>query len=70
MTILTARDIAERYRCSLVTARRYIRQMRHMENPLTVYEEDLIDWERSRIVPQQRGRAVRVDTPMVVSRTR
>ena len=47
--ILTARDVAERYKCSLQCARNYIRRMRHMEKPLTVYESDLLAWEQSRM---------------------
>ena len=44
------REIAERYDCSLCTARRYIRQMRHMEDPLRVFESDLKAWEVKRTV--------------------
>lgn len=49
-TILTVKDIAKRYKCSLQSARNYIRKMKHMESPLTVYESDLEAWEKSRVV--------------------
>ena len=48
--LYSAGDIAERYGCSLCTARRYIRKMRHMENPLMVAESDLREWENRRTV--------------------
>ena len=48
--LYSAADIAERYGCSQCTARRYIRQMRHMENPLMVTENDLREWENRRTV--------------------
>ena len=48
-TILTVKDIAQRYKCSLQCARNYIRKMPHMESPLTVYESDLQAWEESRM---------------------
>ena len=47
--IMTARDVAERYKCSLQCARNYMRKMTHMEKPLTVYESDLVEWEQSRM---------------------
>ena len=48
--LYSAEDLAERYGCSQVTARRYIRQMRHMENPLRATEQAVADWERGRTV--------------------
>ena len=48
--LYSPQDIAERYACSLCTARRYIRQMRHMEDPLRVFESDLKAWETKRTV--------------------
>ena len=66
--ILTSGDIAIRYSCSLQCARNYMRKMVHMENPLTVYEKDLIAWEQSRmIVP---AKSILNDKPMIVSRHR
>lgn len=45
-----AEELAERYGCSDVTARRYLRQMRHMENPLRATESAVRAWEASRAV--------------------
>lgn len=67
-TIMTARDVAERYKCSMQCARNYIRKMAHMENPLTVYESDLLAWEQSRmIVP---AGAKQVSKKLIVPRKR
>lgn len=46
--LLTAKEVTERYRCSPDTARRYIRQMVHMERPLMVTEKAVSEWEQSR----------------------
>ena len=49
--ILTVKHIAERYSCSAQCARNYIRRIDgHLENPLGVYESDLMRWEESRRV--------------------
>ena len=48
--LYSAEELAERYKCSQCTARRYMRQMRHMENPLRVFETDLREWEVKRTV--------------------
>jgi len=58
--LYNAEDIAERYACSQITARRYIRQMRHMENPLRVMENDLRAWEAKRMVESAEVIAQRV----------
>lgn len=47
--ILKASDIAQRYRVSPCTARKYMRLMDHMENPLSVYESSLLQWEYTRM---------------------
>ena len=48
--LVTVKDIAERYGCSLPTARKYIRQMiPHMESPLTATEIAFREWEERRI---------------------
>lgn len=62
-TIMTARDVAKRYKCSLQCARNYIRRMTHMEKPLTVYESDLLAWEQSRM--ECPGGRVRLVAPKV-----
>ena len=36
--LITVKDIRERYGCSGPTARKYLRQMFHYENPLTAPE--------------------------------
>ena len=46
--LITVKDICNRYSCSLPTARKYIRQMFHYENPLTVPAWAFAEWERSR----------------------
>ena len=43
-------DIAQRYGVSVRTARRYMREMRHTENPLTVTDEAIRDWDMFRTV--------------------
>ncbi len=49
--LLFPADIAERYRCSLPTARAYMRRMsRHQEHPLAVTEADVIEWDLSRTI--------------------
>ena len=51
-TIWTVKKVQERYNCkSPKTAIKYIRAIEgHLENPLGVYESDLIAWEESRRV--------------------
>lgn len=46
--LLTVKEMAERYRCSEKTARRYMRSMEHMEKPLRVTENAVESWEYSR----------------------
>lgn len=48
--LLTVEDIAERYKCSVQTARKYMRQMYHMEKPLMVTETAVAAWEREKTV--------------------
>lgn len=45
---MTVGEIAERYQCSTKTARRYMRQMEHMEKPLRVTESAVALWEMER----------------------
>ena len=50
-TLVTVRDVSERYKCSLPTARKYIRQCNpHMEKPLSTTEWAFREWETSRTV--------------------
>ena len=46
--MVTVRDMAERYGCSLKTARRYLRQMFHYEEPLAAPMWAFEEWEHSR----------------------
>lgn len=45
---LKTRDIQQRYSCSPGTARKYMRQMEHSENPLMVTEAAADAWDRDR----------------------
>ena len=47
--LLFVPDIMERYHCSAPTARARMRQMKHMEKPLAVYESELLRWEFERM---------------------
>ena len=75
--ILTVKHIADRYSCSAQCARNYIRRIDgHMENPLGVYESDLMAWERSRQVGSSKSlitstaRLGELPMRMVIPRTR
>ena len=46
--LLKVSDISERYGCTAKTARKYLRQMLHYENPLTAPAWALTEWEQSR----------------------
>ena len=46
--LVTVKDMQERYGCSLPTARKYLRQMFHYENPLTAPRWAFDEWEQSR----------------------
>ena len=46
--LITVKDISERYGCTGKTARKYLRQMFHYENPLTAPAWSLAEWEASR----------------------
>lgn len=46
--LITVNDMKARYGCSNPTARKYLRQMFHYENPLTAPEWALNEWERNR----------------------
>jgi len=43
-------DIRKRYGCAESTARKYMRQMRHTEKPLTVTESAIKEWDDERTV--------------------
>ena len=46
--LVTVKDMCERYGCSLPTARKYLRQMFHYENPLAAPRWAFDEWEESR----------------------
>ena len=46
--LVTVKDMRERYGCSLPTARKYLRQMFHYENPLAAPVWAFNEWEESR----------------------
>ena len=46
--LVTASDISERYGCTAKTARKYLRQMFHYENPLAAPQWAFDEWEQSR----------------------
>jgi hypothetical protein len=46
--LVTARDVSERYGCTAKTARKYLRQMFHYENPLAAPQWAFDEWEQSR----------------------
>ena len=46
--LLKVSDISERYGCTAKTARKYLRQTFHYENPLTAPAWALAEWEQSR----------------------
>jgi hypothetical protein len=59
--LVTVKDMSERYGCSLKTARRYLRQMFHYENPLAAPMWAFVEWERSRErMPASKARVVEI----------
>lgn len=48
--ILKPADVAKRYGVSIRTARRYMRDMPHMEDPLMVTERAISNWELTKTV--------------------
>jgi hypothetical protein len=46
--LVTVKDMQERYGCSLPTARKYLRQMFHYEDPLAAPRWAFDEWEASR----------------------
>ena len=46
--LVTVKDMQQRYGCSLPTARKYLRQMFHYENPLTAPRWAFDEWEQNR----------------------
>ena len=46
--LVTVKDMQNRYGCSLPTARKYLRQMFHYENPLAAPQWAFDEWEQNR----------------------
>ena len=46
--LVTVKDVQERYGCSLPTARKYLRQMFHYEDPLAAPRWAFDEWEQNR----------------------
>ena len=55
--LITVQAMAERYGCSLPTARKYIREcVPHLEKPLVTFPWALREWEESRaVIPAERS---------------
>jgi hypothetical protein len=51
--LLSVQDICARYQCKPATARKYMRDMAHMESPLMVTERAVADWERRKTLPPE-----------------
>ena len=59
--LLKVSDISERYGCTAKTARKYLRQMFHYENPLTAPAWALAEWEQSReSLPEDKKRMAEI----------
>ena len=75
--LLTVKEMAERYKCSEKTARRYMRSMEHMEKPLRVTEQAVEQWEFDRTtdtsdrpVKRKVPRRYATSGPIIISRVR
>jgi len=51
--LLSVNDICARYQIKAVTARKYMRDMVHLETPLMVTERAVMDWERRKTLPPE-----------------
>lgn len=51
--LLSVKDICGRYQCKPATARKYMRDMEHMESPLMVTERAVMAWERRKTFPPE-----------------
>lgn len=51
--LFTVQDICTRYQCKAATARKYMRDMDHMEKPLMVTERAVAAWERRKTMPPE-----------------
>ena len=51
--LFSVQDICGRYQCKPATARKYMRDMAHMEAPLMVTERAVAEWERRKTMPPE-----------------
>lgn len=51
--LFSVSDICARYQVKAATARRYMRDMEHMETPLMVSERAVAAWERRKTMPPE-----------------
>ena len=51
--LLSVHDVCARYQVKPVTARKYMREMAHMEGPLMVTERAVEEWERRKTLPPE-----------------
>lgn len=52
--LYSVQDVCERYQCKPATARKYMRDMEHMETPrLMVTERAVAAWERRNTLPPE-----------------
>lgn len=47
--LYSVKDIQARYQCNPATARKYMRQMEHIEQPLMVSERAISAWEKRKL---------------------
>ena len=51
--LYSVNDICARYQCKAATARKYMRDMEHLESPLMVSERAVAAWERRKTLPPE-----------------
>ena len=51
--LLSVQDVCARYQVRATTARKYMRDMVHMESPLMVTERAVMEWERRKTLPPE-----------------
>ena len=57
--LYSVKDICDLFQCKAVTARKYMRNMEHMENPLMVTERAVKAWiERKTLPPESEIRLI------------
>ena len=69
--LVTVKDVRERYGCTNPTARKYLRQMFHYEQPLAAPQWAFDEWEQSRErTPADRQRITKRPERIIVPRKR